>query len=63
MGTVVYHAGNIVYPGQEIWPLELWIMLFLPLIILGIVLRVMNNKYEISLDKFFNLVKKFRRFS
>ena len=62
LGNVVYHGGKIVFPGQEIWPLELWIMLFLPLIILGIVLRVMNNKYETGLDKFINMFKKFKGF-
>lgn len=59
---IVYHGGKMVFPGQEIWPLELWIMLFLPLIILGIVLRFMNNKYETGLDKFLNMFKKFKGF-
>ncbi|RZD30336.1 MAG: hypothetical protein CXT77_05170 [uncultured DHVE6 group euryarchaeote] len=55
-GVVSFLPYSLYVPDND------WVMLFLPLIILGIVLRFMNNKYETGLDKFLNMFKKFKGF-
>ncbi|MDP6845569.1 MAG: hypothetical protein QF460_01240 [Candidatus Nanoarchaeia archaeon] len=46
--------------ARDIWPTELWILAFAYPVVFGIILHVMDNKYETSIKEFSKKINKLK---